>query len=42
VSESADLVFHLALLLRARGLSLTQVASELAARHKTRTVFTSG
>ena len=37
VSESADLVFHLALLLRARGLSLTQVASELAARHKTRT-----
>ena len=42
VSESADLVFHLALLLRARGLSLAQVASELAARHKTRTVFTSG
>lgn len=42
VSESADLVFHLALLLRARGLSLTQVASELAARHKTRTAFTSG
>jgi phosphoribosyl-ATP pyrophosphohydrolase/phosphoribosyl-AMP cyclohydrolase len=37
VSESADLVFHLALLLRARGLSLSQVASELAARHKTRT-----
>lgn len=42
VSESADLVFHLALLLRARGLSLTQVAAELAARHKTRTAFSSG
>jgi phosphoribosyl-ATP pyrophosphohydrolase/phosphoribosyl-AMP cyclohydrolase len=42
VSESADLVFHLALLLRARGLSLTQVASELAARHKTRTALSSG
>ena len=42
VSEAADLVFHLALLLRARGLSLTQVASELAARHKTRTALSSG
>ncbi len=42
VSEAADLVFHLALLLRARGLSLTQVAAELAARHKTRTALTTG
>ena len=37
VSESADLLFHLALLLRARNLSLTSVAVELAARHRTRT-----
>jgi phosphoribosyl-ATP pyrophosphohydrolase/phosphoribosyl-AMP cyclohydrolase len=37
VSEAADLVFHLALLLRARGLSFSQVAGELAARHRTRT-----
>jgi phosphoribosyl-AMP cyclohydrolase / phosphoribosyl-ATP pyrophosphohydrolase len=37
VSESADLLFHLALLLRARNLSLATVAAELAARHRTRT-----
>ncbi len=36
LGESADLVFHLALLLRARGLSLGTVASELAARHRAR------
>jgi phosphoribosyl-AMP cyclohydrolase / phosphoribosyl-ATP pyrophosphohydrolase len=36
VGESADLVFHLALLLRARGLSLDVVADELAARHRAR------
>jgi phosphoribosyl-ATP pyrophosphohydrolase/phosphoribosyl-AMP cyclohydrolase len=36
VSESADLIFHLALLLRARGLSLEAVAAELAARHRAR------
>lgn len=36
VSESADLVFHLALLLRARDLSLEAVVGELAARHRTR------
>jgi phosphoribosyl-ATP pyrophosphohydrolase/phosphoribosyl-AMP cyclohydrolase len=36
VGESADLVFHLALLLRARGLSLENVAQELAARHRAR------
>ncbi|MET0292386.1 MAG: bifunctional phosphoribosyl-AMP cyclohydrolase/phosphoribosyl-ATP diphosphatase HisIE [Steroidobacteraceae bacterium] len=34
VSESADLVFHLMLLLQARGLSLEDVARELAARHR--------
>lgn len=37
VSEAADLIFHLALLLRARDLSLDAVASELAARHRART-----
>lgn len=42
VSESADLVFHLALLLRARGLSLTQVVTELVARHRARTAVSSG
>jgi phosphoribosyl-ATP pyrophosphohydrolase/phosphoribosyl-AMP cyclohydrolase len=36
VSESADLVFHLALLLRARDLSLDAVGAELAARHAAR------
>jgi len=36
VNESADLLFHLAVLLRARGLSLRDVADELAARHKAR------
>lgn len=34
VSESADLLFHLALLLRARGKSLDAVGAELAARHR--------
>ncbi len=34
VSEAADLVFHLMLLLQSRGLSLAQIASELAARHR--------
>ena len=34
VSESADLLFHLTLLLKSRGLSLSQVADELAARHR--------
>jgi phosphoribosyl-AMP cyclohydrolase / phosphoribosyl-ATP pyrophosphohydrolase len=34
VSESADLLFHLTLLLKARGLSLSDVAGELAARHR--------
>jgi phosphoribosyl-ATP pyrophosphohydrolase/phosphoribosyl-AMP cyclohydrolase len=36
VSEAADLVFHLTLLLRARDLSLDAVARELAARHRAR------
>jgi phosphoribosyl-ATP pyrophosphohydrolase/phosphoribosyl-AMP cyclohydrolase len=34
ISECADLVFHLTLLLRASGLSLGNVAAELAARHR--------
>jgi phosphoribosyl-ATP pyrophosphohydrolase/phosphoribosyl-AMP cyclohydrolase len=34
VSESADLLFHLTLLLRASGLSLATVTGELAARHR--------
>ena len=37
VGEAADLVFHLALLLQARGLSLEAVTTELAARHRART-----
>lgn len=36
VNESADLLFHLAVLLRGRGLSLENVAAELAARHRAR------
>jgi len=35
--EAADLLFHLALLLRARNLSLDAVAAELSARHHART-----
>jgi phosphoribosyl-AMP cyclohydrolase / phosphoribosyl-ATP pyrophosphohydrolase len=36
LSESADLLYHLTLLLQARGLSLDAVAAELAARHNAR------
>lgn len=34
VGESADLLFHLAVLLRASGLSLAAITTELAARHR--------
>jgi phosphoribosyl-ATP pyrophosphohydrolase/phosphoribosyl-AMP cyclohydrolase len=34
IEESADLVFHLLVLLRARGLSLRQVVDTLESRHK--------
>ncbi len=34
VSEAADLIFHLALLLKARGLSLGEVAAEEGVRHR--------
>jgi phosphoribosyl-ATP pyrophosphohydrolase/phosphoribosyl-AMP cyclohydrolase len=34
ISESADLIFHLAVLLRASGLSLGAITTELAARHR--------
>lgn len=34
VGESADLLFHLALLLKSRGLSLAQVVRELEDRHR--------
>lgn len=34
VGESADLLFHLALLLKSRGLSLATVVGELAGRHR--------
>jgi phosphoribosyl-ATP pyrophosphohydrolase/phosphoribosyl-AMP cyclohydrolase len=34
VCESADLLFHMALLLQSRGLTLAHVARELAARHR--------
>ena len=33
VAEAADLVYHMLLLLKAKGLSLAQVAAELQARH---------
>lgn len=36
ISESADLLFHLIVLLKARGLNLTAVASVLEARHLNR------
>jgi phosphoribosyl-ATP pyrophosphohydrolase/phosphoribosyl-AMP cyclohydrolase len=35
IGESADLIFHLLVLLRQRGLSLERVVAELQARHKT-------
>jgi phosphoribosyl-ATP pyrophosphohydrolase/phosphoribosyl-AMP cyclohydrolase len=34
VGESADLVFHLLVLLRARGLTLKQVVDVLESRHR--------
>ncbi len=34
IEESADLVFHLLVLLKARGLCLSQVVDKLAARHR--------
>ncbi len=34
VEESADLLFHLLVLLRARGLSLAQVVDKLESRHR--------
>ena len=36
VTEAADLVFHLLVLLRSRGLSLQNVVSELQSRHATK------
>jgi phosphoribosyl-ATP pyrophosphohydrolase/phosphoribosyl-AMP cyclohydrolase len=36
ISESADLLYHLTLVLKARNLSLGQVTAELAARHNGR------
>ena len=36
VAESADLIYHLLLLLKSRGLSLERIASELEARHSER------
>jgi phosphoribosyl-ATP pyrophosphohydrolase/phosphoribosyl-AMP cyclohydrolase len=38
VGESADLLFHLAVLLKARGLSLRAVVAELESRHTARSV----
>jgi phosphoribosyl-ATP pyrophosphohydrolase/phosphoribosyl-AMP cyclohydrolase len=34
IGESADLLFHLLVLLKSRDISLTQVVAELAARHR--------
>ncbi len=36
IGEAADLVYHTALLLKAKGLSLAQVAAELESRHAER------
>jgi phosphoribosyl-AMP cyclohydrolase / phosphoribosyl-ATP pyrophosphohydrolase len=36
IEESADLLFHMLVLLRARGLSLSQVVSQLESRHQPR------
>jgi phosphoribosyl-AMP cyclohydrolase / phosphoribosyl-ATP pyrophosphohydrolase len=36
VEESADLLFHMLVLLRARGISLSQVVSQLESRHQPR------
>jgi phosphoribosyl-AMP cyclohydrolase / phosphoribosyl-ATP pyrophosphohydrolase len=36
ISEAADLLYHTALLLKAKGLSLAQVAAELESRHAER------
>ena len=36
VEESADLLFHMLVLLRARGISLSQVVSQLESRHQVR------
>lgn len=37
ISESADLLFHLIVLLRARSVSINEVANELKMRHKLKT-----
>ena len=37
VGEAADLIYHMALLLSAKGLSLTQVVAELESRHAEKT-----
>jgi phosphoribosyl-ATP pyrophosphohydrolase/phosphoribosyl-AMP cyclohydrolase len=42
VSESADLLYHMLVLLRARGLTLAQVAAELASRHASRSALAEG
>jgi phosphoribosyl-AMP cyclohydrolase / phosphoribosyl-ATP pyrophosphohydrolase len=42
VSESADLLYHLLVLLRVRGLTLAQVVAELASRHASRSAPTEG
>jgi phosphoribosyl-ATP pyrophosphohydrolase/phosphoribosyl-AMP cyclohydrolase len=34
ISESADLIFHLLVMLKHRGLSLERVVAELQARHR--------
>ena len=36
IGEAADLLYHLLVLLRARGVTLEQVQAELVARHRTR------
>ena len=37
LAESADLLYHLLLLLKARGLSLARAVAELTSRHEDKT-----
>jgi phosphoribosyl-ATP pyrophosphohydrolase len=36
IAESADLIYHLLVLLRSRGLSFQRVVAELQSRHATK------
>jgi phosphoribosyl-AMP cyclohydrolase / phosphoribosyl-ATP pyrophosphohydrolase len=42
IAESADLLYHLLLLLKSRGLGLERVVAELESRHRTRRGYAAG